>query len=53
MVMKVIDVDRLDGQVVITFEDATTFLYSAELLYGIRSRAEPATFAEQEEPEDG
>ena len=50
--MKVIDVDRIDNEVVVTFEDGTTFLYAAELLYGIRQRAEAATFPPVEEPED-
>lgn len=50
--MKVIDADRLDGAVVITFEDGTTFVYSAELLYGMRLNAEAATCHYEQEADD-
>ena len=49
--MKVIDVDRINGDVVLTFEDGMTVLYSYELLREMAPRAQILPPPELE-PED-
>jgi hypothetical protein len=38
--MKIIDVDRIDGDVVVTFEDGMTVLYPHELLREMMPRGQ-------------
>jgi hypothetical protein len=49
--LKVINVDRMNGDVVVTFDDGIIALYSAALLREIMSRAQVFPEAD-EEPED-
>jgi hypothetical protein len=40
---KIVSVERMDGSVVVSFEDGQTALYSAALLYEMRTRARDLT----------
>ena len=49
--MKVINVDRIDEKVIVTFEDGTTVLYSDELLHEMIPKAHVVPPADPE-PKD-
>lgn len=49
--LKVINVDRMNGDVVVTFDDGVIALYSAALLREVIARAQVFPEAD-EEPED-